>query len=81
MIINEVNEIVYGDGFIKFIIDNVNCNFDIVIVIINENSFFYEVDELEMKNYGVFYIYGDNLSLVVYNFIGDCMGFVYFRFG
>lgn len=73
---NEVNYIVFGEGFIKFIVDNFNCNFDIVIIIINENSFYYEVDELEMKNYGLLYIYGSNLSFVVYNFIGDRIGFV-----
>lgn len=68
---NEVNYIVFGEGFIKFIVDNFNWNFDILIIIINENSLYYEIDELEMRNYGLFYIYGNNLSFVIYNFIGD----------
>lgn len=76
---NEVNYIVFGEGFIKFIVDNFNWNFDILIIIINENSLYYEIDELEMRNYGLFYIYGNNLSFVIYNFIGDWIGFVYFR--
>ena len=81
VLINEANHTVFGEGFTKLTIDNVNRNPDIATVIINENSSYYEVDELEMRNHGVLHIHGSNSTFVVHNFTGDRTGLVHLRPG
>ena len=81
VIINEPNNTVFGEGFTKLTIDNINRNPDIATIIINENSSYYEVDELEMRNHGELHIHGGNSSLVVHNFTGDRTGLVHLKAG
>ena len=81
VLINEANHTVFGEGFTKLTIDNINRNPDITTIIINENSSYYEVDELEMRNHGVLHIHGSNSTLVVHNFTGDRTGLVHLRPG
>ena len=71
----------FGDGFTKLTIDNLNRNPDIATIIINENSSYYEVDELEMKNHALLHFHGPNSSFVVHNFTGDRTGLVHLRSG
>ena len=81
VLINEANHTVFGEGFTKLTVDNVDRNPDIATIIINENSSYYEVDELEMKNHGLLHIHGNNSSFVVHNFTGDRTGLVQLRPG
>lgn len=78
---NEANHTVFGEGFTKLTVDNFNRNPDIPTIIINENSSYYEIDELEMRNHGLLYIHGNNSSFVIHNFTGDRTGLVHLRQG
>ena len=78
---NEANHTVFGEGFTKLTVDNFNRNPDIPTIIINENSSYYEIDELEMRNHGLLHIHGNNSSFVIHNFTGDRTGLVHLRQG
>ena len=78
---NEANHTVFGEGFTKLTVDNFNQNPDIPTIIINENSSYYEIDELEMRNHGLLHIHGNNSSFVIHNFTGDRTGLVHLRQG
>ena len=78
---NEANHTVFGEGFTKLTVDNFNRNPDIPTIIIYENSSYYEIDELEMRNHGLLHIHGNNSSFVIHNFIGDRTGLVHLRQG
>lgn len=81
VLINEANHTVFGEGFTKLTVDNFNRNPDIPTIIINENSSYYEIDELEMRNHGLLHIHGNNSSFVIHNFTGDRTGLVHLRQG
>ena len=81
MFINKANQTVFGVGFTKLSIDNKNRNPNIATIITDENSYYYEVDELEMRNHGVLHIHGSNSTFVVHNFTGDRTGLVRLRAG
>ena len=81
MFINKANQTVFGVGFTKLSIDNMNRNPNITTIIIDENSYYYEVDELEMRNHGVLHIHGSKSTFVVHNFTGDRTGLVRLRAG
>lgn len=81
VLINEANHTVFGEGFTKLTVDNFNQNPDIPTIIINENSSYYEIDELEMRNHGLLHIHGNNSSFVIHNFTGDRTGLVHLRQG
>ena len=72
---------VFGVGFRKLTIDNVNRNPNIPTIIINENRSYYEVDELEMKNHVVLNLHGTNAMFVVHSFKGDRTGIVHLHQG
>ena len=81
LLINKANHTVFGEGFTKLTVDNFNRNPDIPTIIIYENSSYYEIDELEMRNHGLLHIHGNNSSFVIHNFIGDRTGLVHLRQG
>lgn len=81
VLINEANHTVFGEGFTKLTVDNFNRNPDIPTIIIYENSSYYEIDELEMRNHGLLHIHGNNSSFVIHNFTGDRTGLVHLRQG
>lgn len=75
------NQTVYGFGYTKLIIDNRNRNPDIATIIINENTTYYEVDDLETKNHAILHIHGEKAVLVAHKFSGDRTGLVHLRSG
>ena len=81
LLINKANHTVFGEGFTKLTVDNFNRNPDIPTIIIYENSSYYEIDELEMRNHGLLHIHGNNSSFVIHNFTGDRTGLVHLRQG
>ena len=81
VLINEANHTVFGEGFTKLTVDNFNRNPDIPTIIIYENSSYYEIYELEMRNHGLLHIHGNNSSFVIHNFTGDRTGLVHLRQG
>lgn len=77
----EGNKTEFGVGFTKLIIDNLNRNPSISTLIINENTTYYEFQELEVMNHAVLNIHGDKAVLVVHNFTGDRTGLVHLKSG
>lgn len=81
MIQTEGNKTVFGVGFTKLIVDNINRNPSISTIIINENTTYYEFKELEIKNHAMLNIHGAKAVLVVHNFTGDRTGLVHLQSG
>ena len=77
--IDEHNNTIFGEGFTKLILDNQNRNKHIATFIEKEVDRYYEVDELEMRNHVVLWIYGENATLVAHKFSGDKTGLVHLR--
>ncbi|KAK3724602.1 hypothetical protein QZH41_005193 [Actinostola sp. cb2023] len=78
---NNDNKTEYGYGYRKLIIDNQNRNPDIATIIINENTTYYEVEDLETRNHAILHIHGEKAVLVAHKFSGDRTGLVHLRSG
>ena len=75
--IDEHNNTVFGEGFTKLILDNENRNLNIATLIAKEQEKYYEVDQLEIRNHAILWIYGKNATLVAHSFTGDRTGLVH----